>query len=262
MFAWFCNGFLQSTVIYTFVAIKPFRVPKHDVLQCFRSAYLPKPLKMPLFPCCLQFFHVPLALGNSNIYKKSFQNIVFHSVCTMFPSKNTVIYTFLAIKSVQTNSFCSVFNDLASKNLAQYPYLRCFFTFSPVSPLPEAYQNDPRFHVKTCLRSDTQKIDEKSRAIRGPGCRRPRFPNLGSFHWVLFSLFPPWGRPKLGNFKEPTVFAWFCNGFLQSTVMYTFVAIKPSRVLKHDVLHCFTMFPVCLSPRTLENVMILLRAKA
>ena len=38
-------------------------------------------------------------------YKKSFQNIVFHSVFTMLPVKNTVIHMFLALKSVQNTSF-------------------------------------------------------------------------------------------------------------------------------------------------------------
>ena len=51
-------------------------------------------------------------------YKKSFQNIVFHTLFTMFPVKNTVIYTFFAIKSVQNTSFCCVFNGLASKHLS------------------------------------------------------------------------------------------------------------------------------------------------
>ena len=32
-----------------------------------------------------------------------------------------------------------------------------FFHFSPISPLPEAYQNDSKFHVNTLLSSDTQK---------------------------------------------------------------------------------------------------------
>ena len=53
-------------------------------------------------------------------YKKSFQDIVFHSVYTIFPVKNTVIYTLCPQKSIQNTSFCSVFNTLASKNLSKY----------------------------------------------------------------------------------------------------------------------------------------------
>ena len=47
-------------------------------------------------------------------YKRSFQDIVFHSVHTIFPVKNTIIYTLCPRKSVQNTSFGSVFNILAS----------------------------------------------------------------------------------------------------------------------------------------------------
>ena len=74
----------------------------------------------------------------------------------MFPVKHTVIYTFFAITSVQNTCFCSVFNALASKTCK---ILLCtmFFSFLAVFPLPESYQNDPKFHFNTLLRSDTQK---------------------------------------------------------------------------------------------------------
>ena len=75
----------------------------------------------------------------------------------MFPVKQTVIYTFFAITSVQNTCFCSVFNALASKNPAKSCYVQCFFSFLAVFPLPESYQNDPKFHFNTLLRSDTQK---------------------------------------------------------------------------------------------------------
>ena len=88
---------------------------------------------------------------------KSFQNIAFDSVFVMFPVKHTVIYTFFAITSVQNTCFCSVFNALASKNPAKSCYVQCFFHFWPFFPLPESYQNDPKFHFNTLLRSDTQK---------------------------------------------------------------------------------------------------------
>ena len=75
----------------------------------------------------------------------------------MFPVKHTVIYTFFAITSVQNTCFCCVFNALASKNPAKSCYVQCFFSFLAVFPLPESYQNDPKFHFNTLLRSDTQK---------------------------------------------------------------------------------------------------------
>ena len=75
---------------------------KHHVRQCFQFPYLPNRWKYRYLQCFLQFFHVPMPVANSNIYiyKKSFQNIVFDSVFPMFPVKQTVIYTFFAIKAV------------------------------------------------------------------------------------------------------------------------------------------------------------------
>ena len=80
----------------------------------------------------------------------------------MFPVKHTVIYTFFAITSVQNTCFCSVFNALASKNPAKSCYVQCFFSFLAVFPLPESYQNDPKFHFNTLLRSDTQKSSKNA----------------------------------------------------------------------------------------------------
>ena len=164
---------------------------KHHVRQCFQFPYLPNRWKYPLFTVFSSIF--PCSNAGSrlqHIYKKSFQNIVFwqcfsnvssqtdgnlhvfchegsksfqniafDSVFVMFPVKHTVIYTFFAITSVQNTCFCfcSVFNALASKNPAKSCYVQCFFSFLAVFPLPESYQNDPKFHFNTLLRSDTQK---------------------------------------------------------------------------------------------------------
>ena len=49
----------------------------------------------------------------------------------MLPVKHTVIYTFFAITSAQNTCFCSVFNALASKNPAKSCYVQCFFHFWP-----------------------------------------------------------------------------------------------------------------------------------
>ena len=45
--------------------------------------------------------------------------------------------------------------------LAKSCYVQCFFSFLAVFPLPESYQNDPKFHFNTLLRSDTQKSSKK-----------------------------------------------------------------------------------------------------
>ena len=61
----------------------------------------PQPLKIPLFTVFSSIF--PCSNAGSqlqHIYKKSFQNIVFDSVFPIFPVKQTVIYTFFAIKAV------------------------------------------------------------------------------------------------------------------------------------------------------------------
>ena len=134
VFACFCNGFLQSTVIYTSVAIKPFQ----SIM--FYNVSNPQTLEHTLLPVFSSIFLCSNAAGQlKHIYKKSFHHIVFHSVFTMFPVNNTVIhtYTFFAIKSVQNISYCSVFNALASKtfqNIAIYNV----FSFLAVFPLLEA----------------------------------------------------------------------------------------------------------------------------
>ena len=149
----------------------------------------PQPLKIPLLTVFSSIF--PCSNAGSqlqHIYKKSFQNIVFDSVFpmfpvkqtvnytffaikavnpsktllltvffVMFPVKHTVIYTFFAITSVQNTCFCSVFNALASKKPCKILLCTMFFSFLAVFPLPESYQNDPKFHFNTLLRSDTQK---------------------------------------------------------------------------------------------------------
>ena len=135
-----------------------------------------------------------MPVANSNIYIRNPSktlfltvNIVFDSVFPMFPVKQTVIYTFFAIKAVNPSKtllltvFCNV-SSQAYGNLHVFCYnvspkhlfLQCFqcsgiqkpckmllctmfFSFLAVFPLPESYQNDPKFHFNTLLRSDTQK---------------------------------------------------------------------------------------------------------
>ena len=44
-----------------------------------------------------------------------------------------------------------------------------FFSFLTVFPLPESYQNDPKFHFNTLLRSDTQKSRKMSKTPPNSG---------------------------------------------------------------------------------------------
>ena len=118
---------------------------------------LPKPLKTPLSTLFSSIFPRANAGGQlKHIFKKSFKHIVFVSVFTCFSVKDTVMYTFFG------TGFCSVFNALASKNL-QNIAIYSVFSFLSVFPLPEADQNDSKFHFNGLFGSDT-KISSKKRA--------------------------------------------------------------------------------------------------
>ena len=99
--------------------------------------------------------------GNLHVFchkgSKSFQNIAFDSVFVMFPVKHTVIYTFFAITSVQKHLFLQCFQCSGIQKPCKILLCTMFFSFLAVFPLPESYQNDPKFHFNTLLRSDTQK---------------------------------------------------------------------------------------------------------
>ena len=76
----------------------------------------------------------------------------------MVPVKHTVIYTFFAITSVQNTCFCSVFKCSGIQKPCKILLCTmCFSIFGRFFHLPESYQNDPKFHFNTLLRSETQK---------------------------------------------------------------------------------------------------------
>ena len=122
----------------------------------------PQPLKIPLFtvfssifPCAnagSQLQHIYIRNPSKTFFLTVFpmfpvkQTVIYTffaikavnpsktlllTVFVMFPVKHTVIYTFFAITSVQNTCFCSVFNVLASKNPAKSCYVQCFFHFWP-----------------------------------------------------------------------------------------------------------------------------------
>ena len=102
--------------------------------------------------------------GNLHVFcnkgSRPFQNIAFDrfdSVFVMFPVKHTVIYTFFAITSVQNTCFLQCFQCSGIQKPCKILLCTMFFSFLAVFPLPESYQNDPKFHFNTLLRSDTQK---------------------------------------------------------------------------------------------------------
>ena len=163
-------------------------VPKHQVLRCFEFPYyFPKPLKIPLFTLFSSIFPCSTAAGQlKHRCKKSFQNNIFHSGFTMFPVKNTAIYAFFAIKSVQNTRFCMFFHGFPCSGI-QKPFkaslVAMFFSFLVVFPLPEACQNDPKFHFN-------------ARIVQGHD-----FPPWDPSKRCFFHFSFPWRLPKIGNFK-------------------------------------------------------------
>ena len=159
VFASFCTGFLQKHG--NLHICRHEAVPKHHVLQCFQCPYFPKLWKISLFTVFLQFFSVRMLLANSNIYTRNPSKTLFFTMFfTMFPSKNTIIYMFLAIKSFQNTSFCSAVNALASKNLSEHRYLHNFTQFFSLFAGFSIAGSLPKFHVNTLLSSDTQKASK------------------------------------------------------------------------------------------------------
>ena len=132
----FANGFLQSTVLYTFVAIKTGR--KTSCSTMLPIPLSPQPLKnTAINSVFFNFFHVPIPVANSNIYNKKIlpKTLFFDSVFSpMFPVKQTVIYTFFChkgSKSFQNIAFDSVFVMFSSQTYGKFTR---FFAIKTVSP--------------------------------------------------------------------------------------------------------------------------------
>ena len=152
-------------------------------------------------------------------------------------------------------------------------------------PTPQVFFG-PWQGLRVVLNIRTGFVSKSFAAIRSPGRPRPRFlPVLGSSQWVLFYVSPRVGASQAREFQIATtttprktvqtrfctviciffqkilqiqcfwsVFACFCNVFLQNTVIYTFVRCKT--VPKHHFFILFTMCPIPLFPQTLENTAI------
>ena len=138
----------------------------------------------------------------------------------MFPVKHTVIYTFFAITSVQNTCFCSVFNALASKNPAKSCYVQCFFHFWPFFPLPESYQNDPKFHFNTLLRSDTQKSSKNVE-------------NTTVFWSRCETVFGVWSRCETVFGPPPPAKADIATAILTNVIEHLVLLLPPNK-------HAFT----------------------
>ena len=91
VFTCFCNGFLQRTVIYTFVAIKPFQSIMFDHVS--NSLISPNLRKYRYLHCVLQFVHVPLPLANSNIHARYPSKTLFFTLFLQCFPANTWQFT-------------------------------------------------------------------------------------------------------------------------------------------------------------------------
>ena len=111
-------------------------------LQCFYNVVHRKHRNLRVFRhenivIYTVFFHFSMCQcrwPTQTYIQQILQNIVLFQCFYIFFVKNTVIYTFFGLKSVQNTGFCSVFNALASKNHSKYGYFRCFFHFCPFFP--------------------------------------------------------------------------------------------------------------------------------
>ena len=146
----------------------------------------------------------------------------------MFPVKHTVIYTFFAIMSVQNTCFCSVFNALASTKNPGGKILLCtmfFFSFLAVFPLPESYQNDPKFHFNTLSCAQTPKNPRKM-------SKTPPYSGLGAKPFLGSGLG---AKPFL---PPPPAKADIATAILTNVIEHLVLLLPPNK-------HAFTAKAVC-----------------
>ena len=90
-----------------------------------------------------------------------------------------------------------------------------FFSFLAVFPLPESYQNDPKFHFNTLLRSDTQK---SSKNVENTTVFWSRYSGLGA-------------KPFLG--PPPPAKADIATAILTNVIEHLVLLLPPNK-------HAFT----------------------
>ena len=101
--------------------------------------------------------------GNLHVFchkgSKSFQNIAFDSVFVNASSQTYGNLHVFCYNVSPKHLFLQCFQCSGIQKPWGGKILLCtmFFSFLAVFPLPESYQNDPKFHFNTLLRSGTQK---------------------------------------------------------------------------------------------------------
>ena len=119
-----------------------------------------------------------------------------------------------------------------------------FFSFLAVFPLPESYQNDPKFHFNTLLRSDTQKSSKNVE-------------NTTVFWSRCETVFGVWSRCET-VFGPPPAKADIATAILTNVIEHLVLLLPPNKHaftakavwadLLHVVQRC-AMFDHILQPR-------------
>ena len=95
-----------------------------------------------------------------------------------------------------------------------------FFSFLAVFPLPESYQNDPKFHFNTLLRSDTQKSSKNVE-------------NTTVFWSRCETVFGVWSRCETVFGPPPPAKADIATAILTNVIEHLVLLLPPNK-------HAFT----------------------
>ena len=95
-----------------------------------------------------------------------------------------------------------------------------FFSFLAVFPLPESYQNDPKFHFNTLLRSDTQKSSKNVE-------------NTTVFWSRCETVFGVWSRCETVFAPPPPAKADIATAILTNVIEHLVLLLPPNK-------HAFT----------------------
>ena len=143
----------------------------------------------------------------------------------MFPVKNTVIYTFFTIKSLQNTNFCMFLQCFQCSGIpklfktslfTRFFHCRSFFHCrKPTKMIKKLIQNDPKFHLHALLSSNTHK---SSQNIENTTSLWTRCKNCG-----------------LGakSFLAPPSYSWYSDCYINKCDWTFSVAVYPKK-------HAFT----------------------
>ena len=138
----------------------------------------------------------------------------------MFPVKHTVIYTFFCYNVSPKHLFLQCFQCSGIQKPCKILLCTMFFSFLAVFPLPESYQNDPKFHFNTLLRSDTQKSSKNVE-------------NTTVFWSRCETVFGVWSRCETVFGPPPPAKADIATAILTNVIEHLVLLLPPNK-------HAFT----------------------